>query len=87
MATIKAHTIITRSPIGTNNGSEIPKGVSIECRVRSYQNQGGEEVSDIHILRVVDKNGQDDPKYPVPDTIFALNCGSFRFTDDAVVDQ
>lgn len=84
---IKTHTIVTRNIVGTNNGSEIPKGILIECRVRSYQNNAGEEVSDIHILRVLDENGQDNSKYPVPDTVFGLNCGSFRFTDDAVVDR
>lgn len=84
---IKTHTIITRKTIGTNNGSEIPKGTMVECRVRSYQTNAGEEVSDIHILRVLDENNQDNSKYPVPDTVFGLNCGSFRFTDDAVVDR
>ena len=80
--TIKPHRIIARKNFSTNNGAEVQKGTIFECRIRTYHTDSGSEVSDIHILKVI-KGGTIDNSYAVPDTVFCLNAGAFRFIDTA----
>lgn len=79
---IRTHQIVVRKSFDTNNGVSIKKGAILECRVRTYQDQSGSEVSDIHMLRVFN-DGIVDNSFVVPDTVFNLNAGCFRFLDTA----